>query len=254
MPSLFPTADTIEEHIQHVEEVIINTISNSAPDMDSVRYVFHRLQDDLARFWPQSLPPLPEIKMPNLGAFEVPPPPPPLPVPKTGLERSADWVGAHPWKAVGLGLGVIGAGVLLGYSGRRAFRIRRLRSRAVLGTGADGERRQVIGEPPQLYVCSDWFAEVLLVVVLGGDEPLAFPLIDSLQQCGYIVIASVRTPQAAEELERTSNGYLRAIVLDPTDVRSNILSYTHRLLIQSHYFAVLHYPLIPTLPVCNNVP
>lgn len=55
-------------------------------------------------------------------------------------------------------------------------------------------------------------------MVLGGDEPLAFPMIESLQQCGYIVVASVRTPEAAEELERTSEGYLRAIVLNPSDV------------------------------------
>ncbi len=145
MPFVLPTVDNIEEHLQHVEEVIVNAISTSAPDMETVRNVYQRLQDDLARFWPQSLPPLPEIKMPNLGAFEVPPPPPPLPVPQSTLERSADWVGAHPWKAIGLGIGIVGAGVLVGYGGRRVLKVKRLRRHGALGTSVDGERRQVVG-------------------------------------------------------------------------------------------------------------
>ncbi|KAI0685673.1 hypothetical protein BC835DRAFT_1382913 [Cytidiella melzeri] len=198
MPVVLPTAESIEEHLQHVEQIVINAISSAAPEM---RNVLQQLQDDLARFWPQSLPPLPDIKMPSLGAFEVPPPPPPLPVPKSTLERSADWVGAHPWKAVGLGIGIAGVGVLVGYGGRWHLRSRRSRRHGVVGSNAEskGDRRQV-------------------VVVLGGDEPLALPLITSLQQCGYIVIASVRTPEAAVELEHHSEGYLRAIVLDPTDL------------------------------------
>ncbi|KAI0086144.1 hypothetical protein BDY19DRAFT_363148 [Irpex rosettiformis] len=196
MSTIFPTVDTIEEHLQHVEQLIINTISSSTPSnmADTFRNAFHRLQEDVSRFWPQSLPPLPEIKMPNLGAFEVPPPPPPLPVPKSGLEKAAEWAGNHPWKAMGVGLGVVGVGVFVGAVGTRVYRVKRLKRMGVLGSGGDGERRQVV------------------------DEPLAFPLIESLQRCGYIVVASVRTLEAADKLERTSEGYLRAIVLDPSDL------------------------------------
>jgi len=54
-----------------------------------------------------------------------------------------------------------------------------------------------------------------VVVVLGGDTPLALPLILGLEKRGFIVIASVSTPEAVELLERRCQGYVRALVLDP---------------------------------------
>ena len=51
--------------------------------------------------------------------------------------------------------------------------------------------------------------------MLGGDTPLAFTLIHELEQKGYIVIASASTSDAASEIEHASNGYVRALVLDP---------------------------------------
>lgn len=56
------------------------------------------------------------------------------------------------------------------------------------------------------------------VVVLGGDTPLALPLIQDLEKNGFIVVASVGTPEAADELESRCNGYVRALVLDPVEV------------------------------------
>lgn len=58
----------------------------------------------------------------------------------------------------------------------------------------------------------------LPAVVLGGDTPLGAALIKELEKEGYIVIASVSTPEAVEDIERSSHGYVRAIVLDPTEV------------------------------------
>lgn len=49
--------------------------------------------------------------------------------------------------------------------------------------------------------------------------PLAQPLIMNLEKSGYIVIASVATPQAGDALERMCSGYVRALVLDPEEVR-----------------------------------
>lgn len=149
MPIVLPTVENIEEHLQHVEEVVISVISTAAPDLpNGLRNVVQRLQDDLARFWPQALPSLPDITLPSLGAFEVPPPPPPLPVPKSALEGSADWVGAHPWKAVGLGIGIVGVGVVAGRGMRSYLRPSRPRrtTHGVVGSSEDGEKRQVVGE------------------------------------------------------------------------------------------------------------
>lgn len=56
-------------------------------------------------------------------------------------------------------------------------------------------------------------------MVLGGDHPLGPPLIHDLEKKGYIVIASVATLHAAEALEGKSSGYVRALILDPTEVR-----------------------------------
>jgi hypothetical protein len=54
--------------------------------------------------------------------------------------------------------------------------------------------------------------------VLGGDTPLGIALILDLEKNGYIVITSVSTPEAVDEIEQQSHGYVRAIVLDPTEV------------------------------------
>lgn len=51
--------------------------------------------------------------------------------------------------------------------------------------------------------------------MLGADLPHGEPLIAGLEEKDYIVIASVSTPEAADALESRSNGYLKALVLDP---------------------------------------
>jgi hypothetical protein len=65
-----------------------------------------------------------------------------------------------------------------------------------------------------------WFLCVseTLLVVLGGDTPLGFPLIQDLERKGYIVVASVSTAAAVDALERKCHGYVRALVLDPSAV------------------------------------
>lgn len=71
-------------------------------------------------------------------------------------------------------------------------------------------------------VCSEQepiFTTVALVV-LGGDLPLGLPLIKELEAKGYIVITSVTTPHAVTEIESQCNGYVRALILDPYEVRS----------------------------------
>ena len=144
----WPTVENIEDFLQHVEEVVVTTVSSATADMPSVREAIQRLWEDIDRFGPwQSLPPLPEIKIPNLGSFEVPPPPPPPPVPRGIITRSADWVGAHPWKTAFIGIGLVGAGVAVGYGGlylRHYTRVRKVRTAS--GTHAGAERRQVVGE------------------------------------------------------------------------------------------------------------
>jgi hypothetical protein len=58
-----------------------------------------------------------------------------------------------------------------------------------------------------------------LSVVLGGDTPYGLPLIQDLEKKGYIVIASVSTPEAVDVLESKSRGFVKALVLNPSEVR-----------------------------------
>lgn len=148
-----PTVENIEAYLQHVEEVVVTTVSQATPDMQSVKQVAQRLQEDLARFWPSSLPQLPEIKLGNLGPFEVPPPPPPPPPARGLFEKSADWVGAHPWKTAGIGIGIVGAGLLVGYGGIYYAASPRTKRVRATGVAHDGERRQVVGEHRVIVSC-----------------------------------------------------------------------------------------------------
>ena len=54
--------------------------------------------------------------------------------------------------------------------------------------------------------------------MLGGDTPFGLPLILDLERKGYIVIASVSTPEAVDVLESRSKGYVKALVLNPREV------------------------------------
>ena len=67
--------------------------------------------------------------------------------------------------------------------------------------------------------------------MLGGDNPVALPLILALEKKGFIIIASVTSPEAVDELERAGKGYVKALVLDPFEVR---LCFARKLSHSSH--------------------
>ena len=199
----------ILDYVESVENHVYASVSDVSAEMPMIKEALHRLWVDVSRFGPT----LPDLHIPGLGDFEVPPPPPPPPPPKSLLENSADWISDHPWKA-SIGVGIVGVGLLVGYNSVRSRANARLRKK---GTSSN-ERRQVIG-----MSLLRRFTHHMLIryhsVVLGGDTPLASPLIHDLEQKGYIVIVSVATPEAGDELETThSNGYVKALVLNPTEV------------------------------------
>ncbi|KAI0053873.1 hypothetical protein FA95DRAFT_1551638 [Auriscalpium vulgare] len=203
-----PTVEDIQSYIETAEGYVYQSFVSVTAEMPMISEALHRLWVDVSRFGPA----IPEIHIPGLGNFEVPPPPPPPPPPKSVLEKSADWIADHPWKASGIGASVLGLGLLVGYNAlqRRHGRLRK--SRGAVST----EKRQV-------------------VVVLGGDTPLALALIQGLEKSHFIVIASAATPEAAEDLEQKCNGFVRALVLDPSQpetvpifLRSLASSLSHR--------------------------
>jgi hypothetical protein len=104
-----------------------------------VHDAFNRLWVDISRYGPG----LPDVRLPALGDFQIPPPPlpPPPPKPTSWLENSSAWIVKHPWKTVGLVIGVAGTGVLLaGYTTAYARR-----PRSHVARVQRNERRQVVG-------------------------------------------------------------------------------------------------------------
>ena len=96
------------------------------------------------------------------------------------------------------------------------------------------ERRETSDDKLSVGVCRKSWTSGLTYpnsVVLGGDTTFALPLIQGLERKGYIVIASVSNPEACAALESQCQGYVRALVLDPSEVRGiphvlvNILQY-----------------------------
>ena len=215
---MFPSIQRIEEVLESLEDVVYASLSAATPDIPGVRETFDRLWDDVSRFGP-NLPDI-HVRVPSLGDFHVPPPPPPPPPPRTLVEKSIDWCQENPLTVLGVGLGV---GLLVGY-GSHKYRVHRRQrgARHISTASVPRERRQVVGRclitllsPLQAKGCYH-------PVVLGGDRPTGLPLILDLEKKGYIVITSVESSVAVESVESKTHGYVRALVLEPTNVRPSI--------------------------------
>jgi len=136
---MFPSTQRIEEVLESLEEIVYASLSAATPDLPGLQETFNRLWDDVSRFGPN----LPDIHVPSLGDFHVPPPPPPPPPPKTIVERSIDWCQDNPWTVLGVGLG---AGLLIGYGSHKCRVYRRQRGvRNISAASVPRERRQVVG-------------------------------------------------------------------------------------------------------------
>lgn len=137
-----PSLDNVEEYVRSVEEYFYSSLSAVTYSLPDVHEVVNQLWVDISRYGP-GLPTFPEVHIPSLGEYQVPPPPPPPPPVSTSwITRSTDWVERHPWKTTGIVVGVVGAGLLVGYrdSLRRRKHTHRNQKAHVV------EHRQVVGE------------------------------------------------------------------------------------------------------------
>lgn len=135
------TIDKIEEYLASVEEYFFSSFSAATQGMPDVHEVVNRLWIDIARYGP-GLPAFPEVNLPSLGDFQIPPPPPP-PLPPTSLINwSTCWVERHPWKASGIIVGVVGASLLIGYGNVHS---KKRNSYKVAAKSRSTERRKVVG-------------------------------------------------------------------------------------------------------------
>ena len=136
-----PSLDNVEEYFAIVEEYFyssVTAVSRGFPE------AVNQLWVDISRYGP-GMPAFPEVHIPTLGDFQVPPPPPPPPpMPTSLLEQSAAWMERHPWKTSGIVVGAVGAGLLVGYRGLW-FRRRHVYATSIK-TSSSAERRQIVGE------------------------------------------------------------------------------------------------------------
>jgi len=132
--------DGVEEYLRSVEEYFYSSLLSVTYSIPDVHEAVNQLWLDISRYGPS----LPDVHIPSIGNFQIPPPapPPPPPAPSSLLSRSADWVDRHPWKTTGIVVGVVGAGLLVGY-GKVLSRRRHLSRTQKIQTG---EHRQVVGK------------------------------------------------------------------------------------------------------------
>lgn len=68
-------------------------------------------------------------------------------------------------------------------------------------------------------ICSHKVTTCTCAVILGADSvPYGPSVVRDFQKNGYIVLASVFSGEAADDLERDTQGYVRALVLDAEEV------------------------------------
>ena len=131
-----PSTDDVQYYVERVENYVYASATAVANEVPHIGESVKRLWTDVTRYGPK----LPDIKLPGLGEFEIPPPPPPPPPPRSFWDRSANWVADHPWTATGIGAGAVGATLLVGYKGFLVHHGRRA------GKGKhSSERKQVVG-------------------------------------------------------------------------------------------------------------
>jgi hypothetical protein len=141
-----PSLENLEEYLASVENYFYSSVTAVSFSLPDVHQAVNQLWVDISRYGP-GMPAFPEVRMPTLGDFQVPPPPPPPPPPPdppSWLEQSALWIGRHPWKASGIVVGAVGAGLLVGYRDLW-FKRRRVYATSVK-TSSSIERRQIVGE------------------------------------------------------------------------------------------------------------
>jgi hypothetical protein len=141
---MMPSLDNVEEYLASVEEYFYSSVTAVTHSLPDVHEVVNQLWIDVSRYGP-GMPAFPEVHIPTLGDFQVPPPPPPPPpVSSSWVGNSASWVGRHPWKASGVLVGVVGAGLLVGY--RDVFKRRTKHLYTTHKARSTTERRQIVGE------------------------------------------------------------------------------------------------------------
>lgn len=196
--------------------------------------------------------PDPRNWLPDAVLPQAPPPPPPPPPPPAGPSSwpraVASHAAHHPWTytIAALGLSTTTAYALYPQQTTRFLSpfLVRLVPRALL---PDPKHRPLRLVPTEHGVAHEVRKEC--VVVLGAHSPHGRDLALDLERRGFVVVATVADPREVDVLEKLSRGWLKALVLDPNEVRPPPLSLSPLLKIQH-----LTLPLSPAVVLGRALP
>ncbi|GAA5919355.1 hypothetical protein JCM5296_000188 [Sporobolomyces johnsonii] len=220
-------ADQISDLVDSVQESLRSlwdaAIPDDLPNLSSLPAKVHHSLDDLFDKLTnnRTLPlPNPADWLPSASTTPPPPPPPPAPSTRTPrwLQLLADHTARHPvlYTAAALGLSTSGAYYLFPAQTARTFApLTRFVPLALL---PDPKNRPLRLLPHSHGVAAEIRKEAVLV--LGADSPAGRELALDLERRGFVVVATVRDPNEVDALEKTSRGWIKVLVLDPSESSS----------------------------------
>ncbi|KAG8829814.1 hypothetical protein FRC17_005986 [Serendipita sp. 399] len=197
---MLPTQEEIEEYIGAV-----NAYLQELPAQ--AQAIYNRVWSDIQRHGPSSWPG--SVSVPGLGTFDLPAPAPPIRSPPPPVNA--------PWyklgfieddtlrRRVAIASGVLGLGLGVGCGTLLLWKLNHARNHGARRRKDSSDKVRTRRE---------------VIVVLGGDTIAGPALVHSLERKGYVVIVSVSTPEAVEQLEKKSKGYVKALVLNPKEPAS----------------------------------
>lgn len=222
-----PNLPTMDDYIQYTIDTATGAIEQtwdfiaSSSQTANLHELPAHLSSSIAEVWYRLSQhnTLPSLEWSDLPGVSTTPPPPPPP-PPTVSSRIGDTIAAHPYLFTLATTSTLAGGTY--YFFPAAFMARLLpvvrplkpfvplqllptTTRPLRITGPQGELRKE-------------------AVLVPGAEGLGREIALDLERRGYVVIATVRDPREVDVLERKSRGWMKVLVLDPTDVRAFWLS------------------------------
>lgn len=212
---MLPTQEELNAYVDAYVEAVTDYIQGVG---DHLGEIYGRLASDVERH-------LPGVTVPGLGSFEIP-------APQPALELTAN---TEPLSWYQLGFiedertrrrvmiaGVASLGLGLGWGTWSYLRSRNMKRKRKESLDKSKLRREVVGK---LFQSPSLRYLTFYIVVLGGDTIAGPALVHSLEKRGYVVITSVSTPDAVDQLEKKSKGNVKALVLNPKEVLLHLFNH-----------------------------
>lgn len=207
--------DRLDDLFTSVESTLQTTwalLSSHSPNLNHLPEQLHQHFNDLIdRISNQGTLPLPSFKDLTTTTTPAPPPPPPPPATSNALVKALQ---QHPWLSAALLSTVVGGTSYYFYPSHTLRLVTPLvtplRPYTPLFLLPTSKR-------PLRITTEGGEVRKEAVLILGAEGVLAELALD-FEQRGFVVICTVRDPKEVDQLEKRSRGWIKVLVLDPTEV------------------------------------